>query len=184
MKRSEFEAALALYAEELNRQDTLRSTGSTGKYMDVLVRDYILKQGICRLRDVRCRKGGAVDVGRRGVGKFEVKTGSGAVAYGFGLTKADLRPEVVCPDADFVVWAPFPRYLSRDNFTTMFWVFSREDFIACLEAIGKKGLQSSLHITKGGGQVNIQTISAAMEERLWEVLENTDTLEDWKEGLE
>ena len=184
MKRSEFEQALSLYLVELARQDALRSTGSMGKLMDVLVRDFILKQGICRLSDVRCRKGGSVDVGRRGVGRFEVKTGSGAVAYGFGLTKDDLRAEVVCADADFIVWAPFPRFLTRENFTSMFWVFTREDFIDCLEAIGKKGLQSSLHITKGGGQVNIQTITPRMEDRLWDILEDVQTLEEWKESLE
>ena len=184
MKRTEFENALYLYTLELARQDTLRSTGSTGKLMDVLVRDFILKQGICRLHDVRCRKGGAVDVGRRNVGRFEVKTGSGAVAYGFGLTKDDLTADKVCADADFVVWAPFPKFLNRENFTEMFWVFTREDFVETLEAIGKNGLKSSLHITKNGGQVNIQTISAKMEDKLWEILENVQTLQEWKDSLD
>lgn len=184
MKRTEFEQALANYLEALKAQTEKRSTGSTGKYMDVLVRDFILKRGICRLTDVRCRKGGAVDAGRKGIGRFEIKTGSGAVAYGYGLTKEDLCADMVCADADFVVWAPFPRFLNRNNFTSMFWVFTREDFIATLEAIGKKGLQSSLHITKNGAQVNIQTITPRMEDRLWDILDNTPTLEDWKEGLE
>lgn len=184
MKRSDFESALRQYEAELARQDAKRSTGSMGKYMDVLVRDFILKQGICRLNDVRCRKGGAVDVGRRGLGKFEVKTGSGAVAYGYGFTKEDLTAEVILPDADFVVWAPFPQFLNRQNFPTMFWVFTREAFIDALEAIGKKGLQSSLKISKGGAQVNIQTITPRMEDRLWEVLEATDTLESFMEELE
>lgn len=184
MKRAEFEAALARYEEELRRQDAKRSTGSTGKLYDVLVRDYILKQGICRLSDVRCRKGGKVDAGRRGIGNFEVKTGSGPVCYGHGFTTADLVAENVCAGADYVVWAPFPRFLSRNNFPGMFWVFTREDFLATLEAIGKKGIRSSIHVTYHGAQINIQTISTAMEERLWEELENFQTLEEWKESLE
>lgn len=186
MKRVEFEQAIAAYMEELARQDTLRSTGSTGKLMDVIVRDYILARGIARLREVRCRKGGAgsVDVTRRRLGTFEIKTGSGAVAYGNGLTKADMIAENICPNADYVVWAPFSKFINRGNFEDMFWVFTREDFIDCLEAIGKKGLQSSLHITKGGCQINIQTITPRMEDRLWDILDNIQTLRDWKEGLE
>lgn len=184
MKRSDFETALALYMEELARQDAKGSTGSIGKMLDVLVRDFILKQGICRLKDVRCRRGGAIDATRRDFGKFETKTGSGAVCYGFGLTKDDLVAENICAGVDFVVWAPFTTYINRGNFTTMCWVFTREDFIDTLEAIGKNGLKSSTHITKHGGQINIQTISPKMEDKLWDILEDLQTLQEWKDSLD
>lgn len=179
MKRTEFYKALDEYKQELARQDEKRSTGSIGKLMDVLVRDYLLVKGIKTVNDVRCRKTTKIDVKTRALGKIEIKTGSGAVAYGAGFTKEDCTAENICNNAEFVAWAPFSAYLTENNFSRMFWLFTRDEFINTLETIGKNGLQSSLKISKQGAQINIQTITPKMEERLWDVLENIPTLEEF-----
>ena len=64
----------------------------------------------------------------------------------------------------------------------MTWVFTRDEFINTLETIGKNGLQSSLKVSKQGGQINIQTITPKMEDRLWEILENMPTVEEFFKG--
>lgn len=179
MKRVEFLEKLANYELELERQDSLHSTGSTGKLMDVIVRDYILVRGITRANDVRCRRLGSHDVSRKNIGVIEIKTGSGAVAYGEGFTADDCTAENVLPGVALVCWAPFSKFLNKSNFQSMMWVFTREQFIECLTAIGKNGLRSSLKVSKGGAQLNIQTITPRMEDRLWEVLENMPTLEEY-----
>ncbi len=179
MKRIEYLEKLASYEQELARQDSKHSTGSTGKLMDVVVRDYILVRGITRANDVRCRKLGSNDVSRKGIGAIEIKTGSGAVAYGEGFTADDCTAENVLPGVALVCWAPFSKFLSKDNFQSMMWVFTREEFIEALESIGKKGLKSSLKVSKGGAQLNIQTITPRMEDRLWEILEHMPTLEEY-----
>lgn len=179
MKRIEYLEKLANYEQELARQDSLKSTGSIGKLMDVIVRDYILVRGITRANDVKCRKLGSNDVSRKGIGAIEIKTGSGAVAYGEGFTADDCTADNVLPGVTLVCWAPFARFLNKENFPSMMWVFTREQFIETLEVIGKKGLKSSLKVSKGGAQLNIQTITPRMEDRLWEVLENMPTLEEY-----
>lgn len=178
MKRTEYLKALEAYRAELARQDALRSTGSIGKLAEVLLRDLLLKKGISSLQDVKARKAGKADVRTRRLGNVEIKTGSGAVAYGQGFTSEDLVEENVLPQADLVLWAPFSRFLTEDNLTSMTWVFTREEFIETLEAIGKNGLRSSLKVSKQGGQINIQTITPRMEDRLWDVLETMPTVED------
>lgn len=179
MKRSEFYAALEEYKRELARQDEKHSTGSIGKLIDVLARDYILVKGIKAVQDVRCRKVEQYDVSRKAYGHIEVKTGSGAVAYGAGFTKEDCIAANVLPGVDLICWAPFSAYLTEHNFMRMMWVFTREQFIGTLATIGKHGLQSSLKVSKQGAQINIQTITPQMENRLWEILENIPTLEEF-----
>ena len=179
MKRSDYYKALEAYKAELARQDSKLSTGSTGKLLDVLVRDYILVKGIQSVADVKCRKLGKVDVLRKSIGKVEIKSGSGAVAYGEGLTKDDCIAENVLPGVDLVAWAPFTAFITEENFPSMTWVFTREQFIDTLEAIGKHGLDSSLKISKQGRQINIQTITPRMEDRLWDILDSIPTLEEY-----
>ena len=179
MKRQEYLKALARYEEELARQDAKRSTGSTGKLADVILRDYILVHGIEREAAVRCRRLGKADVTRKACGKVEIKTGSGAVAYGSCLTKEDIVEENILPGVSLVCWAPFTAFLTKDNMVSMTWVFTREEFIETLEAIGKNGLQSAVKVSKGGAQLNIQTITPRMEDRLWDVLENQPTVEEY-----
>lgn len=186
MKRSDYYKALEAYKMVLAKQDIAKegksrgSTGSTGKLLDVLVRDYILVKGIQSVSDVKCRKLGKVDVLRKSIGKVEIKSGSGAVAYGENLTKDDCIEENVLPGVDLVTWTPFTGdYIDEGNFFYMTWVFTREQFIDTLKAIGKHGLASSLKVSKQGRQINIQTITPRMEDRLWDILENIPTLEEY-----
>lgn len=179
MKRSTFEALVAEMENRLAREDEKKSTGSNGKRMDVLTRDRIMPHGITRKADVRCRAAALTDCywhGRR----VEIKTGSGAVAYDTAcrFTKEDCTAENVLHGASIVVWYPFPLVPTFDPFEQG-WVFTRAQFIACLEAIGKNGLQSSLKISKQGGQINIQTLTAKMQTRLWDVLENMPTVAEY-----
>lgn len=178
MTREEFNCRLSAYEQELARQDAKASTGSMGKLADVILRDYILKRGINRASDIRCRVVEKVDVTRRDLGRIEIKTGSGAVAYGCGLTSDDILEENILPSVDYVAWAPFTKLLTKDNLPSMTWLFTRGEFIAALEAIGKNGLQSSVKVSKHGAQLNIQTITPRMEDRLWAILANMPTVEE------
>lgn len=179
MKRAIYLEKLATYEKILAMQSEKGSTGSIGKLFDVVARDYIMKKGISRENDIRCRKNNQTDVINKKYGKFELKTGSGAVCYGEGLTSNDCIAENICAGVTYVVWAPFSKFLTKDNFQEMSWVFTREQFIYTLEKIGKKGLKSSLKVSKNGAQLNIQTITPRMEDRLWDILETMPTLEDF-----
>lgn len=179
MKRETYEKALEMYKEELARQDAKNSTGSRGKLAEVLLRNYILKKGIKSVADVRARKQEKADVTRKAFGTIEIKTGCGAVAYGYGFTTEDLIEENVCAGADLICWTPFNGYWTEETIYSMTWVFTRDQFINTLEAIGKNGLRSSLKVSKNGGQINIQTITPRMEDRLWDVLETIPTVEEF-----
>lgn len=179
MKRTEFLTALEQYKNELARQDEKKSTGSRGKLAEVLLRDYILKKGIKTVSDIRARKAEKVDVMRKAYGKIEIKTGSGAVAYGVNFTTEDLTEENVCADADLICWTPFNSFWTEETLYSMTWVFTREQFIDTLETIGKNGLRSSLKVSKQGAQINIQTITPRMEDRLWDILDNMPTVEQF-----
>lgn len=184
MTKKEFLKKLAVYEEELARQDAKKSTGSIGKLADEVIRRCILAKGIHANCAVGCRKLNQADVTRKGYGVIEIKTGSGAVAYGCGLTKDDIREENILPHCNYVAWAPFTTCLTKSNLPAMTWLFTREQFIETLEAIGKKGLQSSVKVSKGGAQLNIQTITPRMEDRLWEVLEGMPTIQEVFGGFE
>ena len=177
MKREEYLNKLAAYREELARQDIKGSTGSIGKLADEVIRRTILAKGMNADCKVGCRKAGTNDVVRTGFGRIEIKTGSGAVAYGYGLTKEDITEENILPNCDYVAWAPFTAFLTIENMASMTWLFTRDEFIETLEAIGKNGLQSSVKVSKQGGQLNIQTITPRMEDRLWDILEGMETVE-------
>lgn len=176
MKKADYLAKLALYEQELARQDGKGSTGSVGKLADEIIRRAILAKGQNADCRVGCRKVEQVDVTRAGYGTFEIKTGSGAVMYGSGLTKEDIREENIVAGVDYVAWAPFTKFLTKENMTTMTWVFTRQEFIDTLTAIGKNGLASSVKVSKGGAQLNIQTITPRMEDRLWDVLDTKPTV--------
>lgn len=176
MTKLEYMRKLADYEAELRRQDAKGSTGSVGKLADEIIRRVILVKGVHADCKVGCRKLGVSDVTRKGYGVIEIKTGSGAVAYGCGLTKDDITADVILPNCDYVCWAPFTKFLTKENMASMTWVFTREQFIATLEVIGKKGLQSSVKVSKGGAQLNIQTITPRMEDRLWDILEGLKTV--------
>ena len=157
--------------------------GRFGKVLEVETRDFILARGIRSIQDVKARKLGKVDVRARGV-KVEIKSGSGSVCYadldGFGnpikpFTKEDLREENVLSNSGLIVWYPFPKIaVNSPRKFEMGFVFEREQFIDMLKAIGKNGLKSSLKVSKHGAQINIQTISPAVEQRMWDYLETND----------
>lgn len=186
MKREVYESILANYENELARQDSLHSTGSVGKLAEVLIRNDMMKRGISKAADIRCRSAVKADLRLGNSTRVEIKTGSGAVAYGYNLTVEELTadPDRICAGAQVVIWAPFPKALQVGHGSynkAAAWVFTHEQFIETLEAIGKNGLRSSLKVSKGGAQVNIQTITPRMEDRLWDILENIPTLEDFME---
>lgn len=54
------------------------------------------------------------------------------------------------------------------------YAFTRDEFIACLEAIGKHGLKSSLKVAKNGTRLNIQTLNPRPEARLFDFIEEND----------
>lgn len=177
MKREDYLVKLAQYEAVLAMQDAKGSTGSIGKLADEILRRAILVKGENADCAVGCRKMGKADVTRKGYGVIEIKTGSGAVAYG-SFTKDDITEENILPEADYIVWAPFTKFLNKSNMTKMAWVFTRKQFIETLETIGKNGLQSSVKVSKGGAQLNIQTITPRMEDRLWDILEGLKTVDE------
>lgn len=178
MKKSEYIARREQYAIELARQDGKNSTGSIGKMCEVVLRNFINVNGISSANDVKSRNVGKADIKRKDIGEIEVKTGSGAVNYG-QFTMNDLIADNVLPTCNYIAWSPFTTWakgLNADSMERlapkMTFMFSREQFIDCLETIGKNGLRSSLKLSKGGNQINVQTITPKMESRLWDYLEN------------
>lgn len=192
MTHEEYKKTLDQYRQELVNQDSKRSTGSIGKISEVMFRNDIMSAGITRKNDVRARGCKRCDARKGNTIRIEIKTGCGSVAYandGEIFTTEDLTEEVILPKCTYVIWAPFVNqifdvsHLTFKALSENAWVFTREEFINTLNAIGKNGLKSSLHITKKGHQINIQTITPKMEDRLWAILENTQTYKDWKKGL-
>lgn len=183
MKKAEYLEMLNEYKKHLAMQDAKGSTGSTGKLYEEIVRRRLHPKHENADLKVGARSNKFNDATIDGV-RYEIKTGSGAVRYavdmyGEAFTKDDFTAENVLPDKDMIAWAPFPRFLTEQNYAGMFWMFTREQFILCLEAIGKNGLKSSLKLSKGGYQINIQTITPKMEDRLWDILDTMPTLEDY-----
>lgn len=186
MTKNEIRNAILAYRLAMLANDC--DFGRFGKILEVETRDYILKRGIRSMKDVKARNLNQNDAKARGL-KWEIKSGSGAVNYaeldGFGnpikpFTKESLTAENVLPDADMVIWFPFPKEAIAS--TTPFkcgFVFTRDEFIKTLDSIGKKGLRSSIKVSKHGAQINIQTISNAIENRLFDILEEMPTVEDY-----
>ena len=192
MTHEEYKKTLDQYRQELANQDRKHSTGSIGKISEVMFRNDIMAAGIARKNDVRARGSKRCDARKGNTIRIEIKTGCGSVAYandGEVFTAEDMTEEVILPKCQYVVWAPFinqivdVNHLTFERLSANAWVFTREEFINTLATIGKNGLKSSLHITKNGHQINIQTITPRMEDRLWTILEQTQTYEEWKKGL-
>ena len=163
--------------------------GKAGKVLEVMTRQHLMKNGISSLADVKARPNNKVDIRKGNSIRIEVKSGSGAVAYaptdGMGgyvdpFTKEDRTAENVLAGAKLVVWYPWANVaVASGNPFKFGFVFTREQFINCLEFIGKKGLASSLKVSKNGGQLNIQTITDRMEDRLYTFLEDVPTVEEF-----
>lgn len=205
MKTETIVNAFTTYLKELYRQNGLRSTGSVGKSADGIIRNFVLKNGISKVTQIICRMRDKTDVTRKGVGKFEIKTGCGEIAKGHGLTLDDATPENILSKIDFIAWMPFTlRYkialnaamldaVNDADYETMknhffavtkiasreTYVFTHDEFINCLETIGKNGLRSSVKVAKNGTRLNIQTITPRMEERLFDYIENIPCIADF-----
>lgn len=170
------------------------STGVIGKFFEDL--RIIVNT---RPSDVlKCRAANKVDlrIGRNL--HIEVKTGSGAVAYAEGrdlpFTAEDLTADNVFPGMHEIIWCPFPPIPAKRMLESMTsakqvqymlelllknaWVFTRDEFIELLENMGKRGVRSCLKLSKGGHQINLQTISHGLEARFWEQVEGRPTAYD------
>ena len=183
MKKAEYLEMLENYKQHLDAQDKKGSTGSIGKLYEEIVRRVLVPKHENADLKVGARSNKYVDATVHGI-RYEIKTGSGAVRYavdmyGEAFTADDCTAENILPDADMVAWAPFPKFINEQNYKDMFWMFTRDQFVACLETIGKNGLKSSLKLSKGGYQINIQTITPRMEDRLWDILDTMPTLKDY-----
>lgn len=163
--------------------------GKAGKVLEVITRDRIYKKGISSIADVKARSINRIDVRSGKFGGIEIKSGSGAVAYaetdGMNnyinpFTKEDCVAENVLPKAKLIIWYPWGNMAVNSGSPFKYgFVFTREQFIDCLATIGKNGLRSSLKISKNGGQLNIQTIAAKLEDRLYDYLENIPSVEEY-----
>lgn len=192
MKYSEKVKAEQAFFARLDDESARRSTGSVGKMLDYLCRNYVMAHGVQKAEDVRCRHQDKVDAtvyvhGKRST--FEVKSACGAVIYGKGLTKADILADNIYPKISYIIYTAEVNYLTRGNFARMMLVFTRDEFVQMLEETGKKGLQSSLKVGKKGGQIEIQPwATKACSARLnkfydWVDAHGIRTLEEFVEGM-
>lgn len=192
MKKSEFTQAVKRYKELLKEQTAKGSTSSMHRLLELFTRNAVNVKGISSVKDVRVRPCDVYDALTKRFGRIEIKGGSGAVLYGTGLTLEDAKPENIYPNIDYVLWSPFMEWskvfssleFNDEEFIREMCkntlVFTRNQFVECLTAIGKNGLRSSLKVSKNGHQLNIQTISYGIESRLFDWIENNgiDTLEN------
>ena len=146
MKYSEKVTAEKAFFERLDNETMKRSTGSIGKMLDYLCRDYIMAHGVEKADDVRCRHQDKADAvvyvnGKRKA--IEVKSACGAVMYGKGLSKADILPDNIYPRTSYIVYTAEVAFINRSNFAGLMLVFTRDEFVQMLEDTGKHGLLSS-----------------------------------------
>lgn len=175
----------------LRRELEKGSTGVVGKFMEGL--RTILNEKPTDA--IRCRAANRPDIRIGRNLPIEVKSGCGSLAYaedtelGY-FTKEDLTDRYVIRGSREIVWMPFPITTPQEIVNLPdaeavqallelilknSWCFTRDEFIQLLENMGKNGLASSLHITKHGGQINIQTISPKMESKFWDMVEGRPT---------
>jgi hypothetical protein len=192
MKYSEKVTAEKAFFARLDNETMKRSTGSIGKMLDYLCRDYIMAHGVEKADDVRCRHQDKADAvvyvnGKRKA--IEVKSACGAVMYGKGLSKADILPDNIYPRTSYIVYTAEVAFINRSNFAELMLVFTRDEFVQMLEDTGKHGLLSSLKVGKQGGQIEIQPwATKACSARLnkfydWVDEHGIPTLEEFKQGL-
>lgn len=140
------------------------STASHCKRADYNVRDFLMAKGVGSTDDVRCRPGSKHDwelYVRKVHIIGETKAGCGAIAYAKDPSDLSFDPDMIYPGVDYVAYCVDSAKLKAhpDRFPALFRVFTREQFIACLVACGRKGLESSLRIhqsVSGTWQLEIQ----------------------------
>lgn len=205
MKKIDKQIAELSFAAELARQDVTNnrkgvrkgSTASHAKNADYTVRDYLMAKGVGSTDDVRCRPGSAHDwdlVVRRARIVGETKVGTGALRYGKTAAELDFNPDKIYPDCHYIAYCVDSRALKAhpERLPSLFLVFTREQFIECLTACGRKGLESSLRIhksTSGTWQLEIvawrttQTAARLGKYEDWVATHGIPTLEEFRRAL-
>lgn len=190
MTKSEKARAIQEFHMRLKAEAEKGSTGATGKFADFHGRDFLLKNGVQRASDVRCREAGKHDWVIRINGKYhwgEIKTAAG----GWKVAQPGIRAEDIYPDASYILYAAEVDNLTEENVPDMMVMFTREQFIEMLTVTGRKGLESSLKYNAKRGTVEIQAWSvfnkktqkwvSARLNRYYDYIEehNIPTLRDW-----
>lgn len=207
MKKSEKAIAEKSFALELARQDVTNRRkgihpGSTASHAkgfggDYGVRDYLMAKGVGRVSDVRCRPSQAHDWEVYKDGKLivgETKVNTGAVRYAKTAEELDYDPDAIYPDVDFIAYCAEGDKLKAhpEQKETLYFVFTREQFIQVLTDCGRKGLQSSLRIhqqTTGTWQLEIvawktkQTAARLGKYEDWVKANNIPTLKEFRKWL-
>ena len=187
MKNAKMNKYMLNYKNALAMQDEKNSTGSAGKMLDVLVRDYLMKKGIENGADVKCRKSEKHDftlIINKKVYNGETKSGGGAILYGDKATVENVQTYNFYKDVQLIAYTLSGKILTEQNFMKITVLFTRQQFIDMLEYTGKNGIVSSVTIKttcKGVKQAQIQTWSAARENKFFDFIEknNIPTLEQF-----
>ena len=191
MKNAKMNEYLSNYKNALAMQDKKHSTGSAGKLLDVLIRDYLMAEGIKNGADVKCRKSekhAFTLVINKKVYNGEVKTGGGAILYGDKATVENVQSYNFYRDVQLIAYAIDGKILTEKNFMRITVLFTREQFINMLEYTGKNGINSSVTIKttcKGVKQAQIQTWSSARENKFFDFIENNNipTVEQYAQSI-
>lgn len=191
MKNAKMNEYLNNYKNALAMQDKKHSTGSAGKMLDVLVRDYLMKEGIKNGADVRCRKSEKHDftlIINKKVYNGETKTGGGAILYGDKATAENVQSYNFYKDVQLIAYTINGKILTEQNFMKITVLFTRQQFIDMLEYTGKNGINSSVTIKttcKGVKQAQIQTWSNARENKFFDFIENNNipTVEQFAQSI-
>ena len=197
MTKAEKIAAIAAFVTALQAQDAKGSTASHAKQADFTVRDYLMKKGVGKTDDVRCRAQSKHDwelTVRKTRIVGETKVGCGALRYGSTAEEVAIDPDAIYPDVHFIAYCVDGVKLRAhpERMANLFRVFTREQFIEMLTATGRKGLQSSLriHQTKSGTwQLEIQpwqtkqTAARLGKYEDWVDANGVPTLEEFREWL-
>lgn len=118
---------------------------------------------------------------------IEVKTGSGTLDYNasrFDTSKpAQTHVESLLMGVDLIAYAP--EYNGPDTVGEDFWMFTREQFIAYLQGYttktGKPADMVKYTNKRTGKAINLQEMnSPPKQDYLWDTLDNTPTLGEWK----
>lgn len=191
MKNAKMNQFMTNYKNVLAMQDEKHSTGSAGKMLDVLIRDYLMKQGIKNGADVKCRKSAKHDftlVINKKVYNGETKSGGGALLYGEQATIENVESYNFYNDVQLIAYTLTGKILTEQNFMKITLLFTREQFINMLEYTGKNGIKSSVTIKttcKGVKQAQIQTWSTARENKFFDFIElnNIPTVEQFAQSI-
>lgn len=191
MKNAKMNQFMTNYKNVLAMQDEKHSTGSAGKMLDVLIRDYLMKQGIKNGADVKCRKSEKHDftlIINKKVYNGETKSGGGAILYGDKATVENVQTYNFYKDVQLIAYTLSGKILTEQNFMKITVLFTREQFIEMLEYTGKNGINSSVTIKttcKGVKQAQIQTWSAARENKFFDFIElnNIPTVEQFAQSI-